>query len=88
MTSSELKRLISDMQANPLLGDELRQRRGDPDAMIRLAAGKGYWLTRSDVGELVLSMDELSDDELDQAAGGAWNDPPPPGTTGSGSTGG
>ena len=83
MTNSELKRLLSDLEADPVLQAEfILLRRNDPAAAVRLMASKGYWLSRQDAEELMRSFDELSDDELDMAAGGAWNDPPPPGSGG------
>jgi predicted ribosomally synthesized peptide with nif11-like leader len=79
MSDAEIKRLLSVLQANPELLAEFNRLRHDPAAVARLVAEKGYWLTRQDVEELSRSLGELSDDELDQAAGGAWNDPQPSG---------
>jgi predicted ribosomally synthesized peptide with nif11-like leader len=86
MRSAEFGRLLSDLQTDAKLREEFHRLGGDLEATMRLAAAKGYRLTRAEAGELVRSFEELSDDELDEAAGGAWNDPPPPptGTTGSG----
>ncbi len=86
MRSAEFGRLLSDLQTDVELQEEFRRFGEDLEPTMRLAAAKGYRLTREEAEELVGSFEELSDDELDEAAGGAWNDPPPPptGTTGTG----
>jgi predicted ribosomally synthesized peptide with nif11-like leader len=81
MRSAEFGRLVSDLQADVKLREEFH-RLGDVEPTMRLAAAKGYRLMRQEAEELIQSFAELSDDELDQAAGGAWNDPPPPPGTG------
>jgi predicted ribosomally synthesized peptide with nif11-like leader len=88
MRSAEFGRLLSDLQADVNLREEFHRLREDLEPTMRLAAAKGYRLTRAEAEELVRSFEELSDDELDEAAGGAWNDPPPPGTTGTPGSGG
>jgi predicted ribosomally synthesized peptide with nif11-like leader len=80
MFHSDLNRILTGLQASPGLRQEFRQRRGDPDGVIRLVAGKGYSLTGEEAEELIRSFHELSEDEFEQAAGGAWSDPPLPGT--------
>jgi predicted ribosomally synthesized peptide with nif11-like leader len=70
MSSSELKRLMEDVRKDPRMVDELRSLLSDPDASLRWAGDKGYHLTRGDVAELCDSDRELSDDDLEQAAGG------------------
>jgi predicted ribosomally synthesized peptide with nif11-like leader len=70
MSSSELKRLMEDVRKDPHLVEELRALLSDPDAAFRWAGDKGYHLTREDVAELCNSDRELSDDDLEQAAGG------------------
>ena len=84
MKSAELERLLSDLKRDEPLRGDFHRLGGDLEPTVRLAAAKGYRLTREEVAELVQGFRELSDDELDQAAGGAWNDPPPPGTSGTG----
>jgi predicted ribosomally synthesized peptide with nif11-like leader len=78
MSSNELSRLLADARKEPRLLDELRGLLRDPEAMRRWAEERGYPLTREDMAELQDSDQELSDEELKQAAGGdtAW--PPPP----------
>lgn len=76
MSSSELNRLLEDVRKDPHLVNELRALLSDPDAALRWAGDKGYHLTREDVVELCDSDRELSDDDLEQAAGGDDNWPP------------
>ena len=85
MRSAEFGRLLADLQADEKLREEFQRLEGNLESTLRLATAKGYGLTREETEELAQSFHELSDDELDEAAGGAWNDPPPPsGTSGSG----
>ncbi len=73
MSSAELKRLLEDVRQDPCLLDELRARRRDPDAALGWARGRGYHLVLEDIVELVDTDRELSDDDLEKAAGGdAW----------------
>jgi predicted ribosomally synthesized peptide with nif11-like leader len=85
MKSAEFERLLSDLKGDEPLRGEFHRLGGDLEQTVHLTAAKGYRLTREEVAELVQSFRELSDEELDQAAGGAWNDPPtppPPGVSG------
>jgi hypothetical protein len=84
MRSAEFGRLLSDLRADENLRGEFHRLGGELDPTMHLATAKGYGLTREDAEELVQGFRELSDDELDEAAGGAWNDPipPPPGAGG------
>jgi len=75
MRSSELNRLLEDLRRDPALLQESRGLLRDPDAALRWAVDRGYRLTLGDMAELCDSDRELSDDDLEQAAGGAW--PPP-----------
>lgn len=76
MGSTELSRLLEDLRKDPRLLDESRTLLRNPEAALLWASDKGYRLTLKDVGELLDCDRELSDDDLDQAAGGdAW--PPP-----------
>jgi predicted ribosomally synthesized peptide with nif11-like leader len=76
MSSSELNRLLEDVRKDPHLVDELRALLSDPDVALRWAVDKGYHLTLEDVAELCDSDRELSDDDLEEAAGGDDNWPP------------
>jgi len=74
MSSTELNRFLEDLRNEPRLLEESRALLRDPEAALRWAREKGYHLTPADIQELLDSDRELSDDDLDQAAGGddAW----------------
>jgi predicted ribosomally synthesized peptide with nif11-like leader len=73
-SSAELNRFLEALRNDPRLLDESRALLRNPDAARRWAHGKGYLLTPEDVQALLDWDRELSDDDLDQAAGGdtAW----------------
>lgn len=76
MSSPELSRLLEDVRKDPCLKDESRGLAGDPEAALRWTRDKGYALTLEDIQELLDSDRELSDEDLDQAAGGdTWPTP-------------
>lgn len=70
----ELVRFLEGIRNDPRRLEELRALRDDPDAALRWVSHQGFHLTPEDVTELLDSDRELSDDDLDQAAGGdaAW----------------
>jgi predicted ribosomally synthesized peptide with nif11-like leader len=76
MGRAELNRLLEDARQDPHLLEELRALLSDPEEALRWACGKGYMLLLTDIAELRDSDRELSDDDLEQAAGGD-NWPPP-----------
>jgi predicted ribosomally synthesized peptide with nif11-like leader len=80
MSSDELKSFLQSICTKPELLEELRSLLQAPDAAIRWARERGYHLTPADVAEIQQLDQELSDDELDQVAGGdtAWPLPPLP----------
>lgn len=82
MKNSEFERLLADLRGDSELRGEFQRLGEDREQAVHLAAAKGYRLTRQEAEALVESFQELSDEDLDKAAGGAWNDPPPPGTGG------
>jgi predicted ribosomally synthesized peptide with nif11-like leader len=86
MSSPEQNRFLEDVRKDPRLLDETRTLLRDPGAALRWAEEKGYQLTLEDIHELLDSDRELSDDDLDQAAGGEdeWGTGTPPGGTGGG----
>jgi len=76
MSSAELNRLLEDVRKDPRMKDESREALGDPEAALRWTRDKGYDLTSEDIKELLDSDRELSDEDLDQAAGGDnWPNP-------------
>jgi len=74
-----------DLDADPALADELRRVGPDPAARNRWAADRGYSVTAEELHEL--AEGELSDEELEQVAGG-WDGTGGDDGTGGGGTGG
>lgn len=73
MSRSELSRFLEALRNDPRLLDESRTLLRDPASALRWAHGMGYLLTPAEIQELLDCDRELSDDDLDQAAGGdAW----------------
>ena len=73
MSRAEQNRFLEDVRKDPRLVEEVRGLLRDPAAALRWAEGRGYQLTPKDIAELLDSDRELSDDDLDEAAGGdAW----------------
>lgn len=86
MSHVSLTGFLDELRGQPAQLAELRGLLSSPAAAIRWADAKGYQLTPQDLADLADSDDLLSDDELDQVAGGedGWGST---GQTG-GSTGG
>lgn len=78
MSRRDLERLVADVQQNPDLFQRLRE----------WAQERGYEVTEEELSELRESHRELSDDELEQAAGGddGWGTGTGGGTGGTGGT--
>ena len=74
MITAELTRLLEDLRKDPRLLSESKTLLHNPTSALHWANDKGYGVTREDVAVLLDSERELSDDDLDQAAGGdgAW----------------
>ena len=75
----ELTRLTAVLKQDGRLRSELRELAGDLEAMARWTEAKGFTLLKPDLERLAASLEELTDDELEQAAGGndPWGDTPP-----------
>jgi len=73
--SAELKSFLLTLTTRPELLEELRSLLQDPEAAIRWAGERGCHVTPDEIAEMRESEQDLSDDDLEQAAGGAW--PPP-----------
>lgn len=84
MSTSGRDRLVQDLQNNSNLFQEFREISQDLNRLVEWTLAHGYAVTRSELMDLLDSDRELSDDELEQAAGGDWGD----GTGGGGTTGG
>jgi predicted ribosomally synthesized peptide with nif11-like leader len=80
MSQRELERFLSDVDGNAELAAEFRRRSQDLEAAVQWARARGYDFTRAEA-EALNRAGELSDDDLDLAAGG-WSstDPPPTGS--------
>jgi predicted ribosomally synthesized peptide with nif11-like leader len=77
MSKVDLERFQSCAQEEPRLLEEVTALAGDAEALVRWAATRGFDLTPAETEGLADSCGELSDEDLEQAAGG-WSDPPPP----------
>lgn len=78
MNQAEVSRFIDYLRAAPSLVAEVKALLDDPDAAIRWAGERGFHFTEEDIRELREDSRDLSDDDLDQVAGGddAWVPPP------------
>jgi len=82
--SGEFERLTADLRKDPDLLQELGEIT-DLDRAVQWTHTRGYKVTADELRELLASHRELSDDELEEAAGGDWGDgtaTPPPGSGG------
>lgn len=84
MSKPDFNRLVSDLKRNPALVEEM-----SVSGSLEWARKHGYELTAEELAEVMESNRELSDDELEQAAGGddGWGTGTG-GTSGGGTTGG
>ena len=89
MSQQDLDRFISDLQRDPELLQEFRRLSSDMDAAVRWVNSRGYAFTRDEAERMDADGGELSEEDLDQVAGG-WtsSDPPPQGSGTTGGTGG
>ncbi len=85
MSNSELARLEADLDRNPDLRREVACLQGEPVQLAQWARSHGYGLSPGQVRQLLGSPGELSDDDLEQVAGG---DDPWATSGGGGGTGG
>lgn len=81
MKRPHVERFITDFERNPAVAQEFTALGDDPEGWVRLAQVKGYELTLDEARGLASGYRELSDDELEEVAGG-WD-----GTGGSGGSG-
>lgn len=74
MKGKELRRLLDHLQRDSAARAELDSLEEKESRFIEWARAKGYSLSETDVRELLESRRDLSDDDLDQVAGGdeAW----------------
>jgi predicted ribosomally synthesized peptide with nif11-like leader len=88
MSRLELERFTADFERDRALAEEFTRLGDDAAAWLRLAADRGYRLTAEEAQGLSSSHRELSDDELENVAGGDWSQGGGGGTTGGTGTGG
>jgi predicted ribosomally synthesized peptide with nif11-like leader len=79
-SKADFERLMEDLRKSPALREDLKRRVHDLELALEWAREKGYFLSREDLTPLTNSNRELTDDELEDAAGGddAWGSTPPP----------
>lgn len=83
MSATALERLKADLQQDDVLHEDFQALDGDIALWVRWAGDLGYELTTGEAESLVEIHGELSDDDLELAAGG-WPDPVPPPSSGGG----
>jgi predicted ribosomally synthesized peptide with nif11-like leader len=86
MSKSELQRFLRDLGTVPELAEGFQRFKGDLEAQVCWANERGYSITLAEA-EGLSGAGELSDDELEAAAGGWTGDPTTDPSTG-GTTGG
>jgi predicted ribosomally synthesized peptide with nif11-like leader len=77
MSQRELDRFLSDLDRDPELAKDFRLLSRDLGEAVHWAQSRGYDFTREEA-EASSRTGELSDDDLELAAGG-WTGPPPGG---------
>ena len=70
MSRSEVERFLADLQSDAGLRQELETLGQDTEACVRWANAKGYAFTSEEALELGAFDADLSDDDLEQVAGG------------------
>lgn len=70
MSRIEVHRFMKELQADPELLEEFKRVATDFEAALGWTKAKGYHLTEAELRDLLDSDRELSDDELEEAAGG------------------
>ncbi len=71
MSKAEIERFVSDMKTNDKLRGDLKAAQIDEAGIVGFAKSKGYDITAEEVkSHLGAKMPHLSDEELDQVAGG------------------
>lgn len=77
MSAIALERLKIDLQQDPVLLEDFQTLDGNITEWISWAGQLGYELTGEEAEGLTEIHGELSEEDLEMAAGG-WPDPPPP----------
>lgn len=83
MSRADLERFLVDVRKQPDLLDEIKRVAHNAGAALHWAGERGYAMTQEEIAEIAGADQELSDDDLEQVAGGedAWGSggttPPP-----------
>ena len=72
MSTADLERLTTALQENSNLAEEFENLEDNPAAWVQLASTRGYIVTEQEVEGLCSGSEELSDEDLEEAAGG-WS---------------
>jgi predicted ribosomally synthesized peptide with nif11-like leader len=78
MANPELERLTAALRRDPHLREEVRALSGDREALLAWTRDRGYSVPWPELAALLETADELSDEDLEHAAGGEdpWNPNP------------
>ncbi len=87
MSRDHLRRFTERLGADQRLAEKFRALGDDPESWRKRAAGEGFELTAEEAGGLSSSYRELSDEELEDVAGGWPDGSDPSGSTTSGGGG-
>jgi predicted ribosomally synthesized peptide with nif11-like leader len=69
--TAEIERFLADARSNAGLQAEIAQTGDTLDALVGVANARGYKINRADVDAYIAARkSEMSDDQLDQVAGG------------------
>lgn len=70
MSAAEFERFLSDLQRDPELMEEFRSLTDNAEIWVRWAGIKGYEVTLEEAAGLEETYSEISDEDLERAAGG------------------
>ena len=71
MSEEQLKAFLEKVKADTSLQEQLKAA-ASPDAAIEIAKAAGFAITSEDIQSMQSATVELSDEELEGAAGGFW----------------
>ena len=71
MSEEQLKAFIAKVQADTSLQEQLKAA-ADVDSVLAIAKEAGFAITAEDIQSMQSAPVELSDEELEDAAGGRW----------------
>ena len=74
MSEEQLKAFLEKVKSDTSLQEKLKAA-ASPDAAIEIAKDAGFSITAEDIQSMQSATVELSDEELEGAAGGVYGDP-------------